>query len=95
MLPAEPSPIRVPSWSRRRPAAVVAVAAATALLVGLHLWRPDGALGDTGYLVGVWAGAGLAWWGTYAAPRGAPARAPPDRAGPDRLGARATSPGRA
>ncbi len=68
MLPVEPPPQRVPAWPRTRRTALWLVAGATVALLALHLWRPTGGLGDTGYLVGVWAGAALAWWGVLVAP---------------------------
>jgi signal transduction histidine kinase/CheY-like chemotaxis protein len=39
------------------------------LLAVVQLCRPDGPVGETGYLAGVWAGAALAWWGAWVAPR--------------------------
>src|SRR6476659_6716228 len=69
MLPSEPTRTRVPSWSRRRSTAAVVVAAATAFLVAFHVARPTGAVGDAGYLLGLWLGAALSWWGAYVAPR--------------------------
>ena len=59
-------PVPAPGPSR----AVLAVIVVTGALVGLHMMRPTGPVGDTTYLVAVCLGPLVAWWGTLRRPPG-------------------------
>jgi signal transduction histidine kinase/CheY-like chemotaxis protein len=56
--------------ARSRPALLALTAAALVVLV-VHFWRPTGPVGDTTYLLAVWAAPALAAVGTLRAPTGA------------------------
>lgn len=52
----------------QRSAFVVGLWSLQVVLVLLHAIEPFGKLGDTTYLLGVWLGPALAWYGTALAP---------------------------